>query len=56
MSEVPRQVLPIADRRHVGVATFDASDPDTSYPPIEPLRPPASSGRRAEPRWLRGHG
>ena len=35
-----RQILPIPDPQHVGVTTFDAKDPDTSYPPIEPLRPP----------------
>lgn len=28
------------DRPHVGLTTFDAKDPDTSFPPIEPLRPP----------------
>jgi arylsulfatase A-like enzyme len=35
-----RQILPIPDRRHVGVTTYDAKDPDTKFPPIEPLRPP----------------
>ncbi len=35
-----RQILPIPDRRHVGVTTYDAKDPDTAFPPIEPLRPP----------------
>ena len=35
-----RQVLPIPDRPHVGVTTYDAKDPATSFPPIEPLRPP----------------
>ena len=35
-----RDVLPIPDRQHVGVTTYDAKDPATSYPPIEPLRPP----------------
>src|SRR5687767_13551233 len=35
-----RQILPIPDRQHVGVTTYDAKDPDTSFPPIEPLRPP----------------
>ena len=35
-----RQVLPIPDRQHVGVTTYDAKDPATSFPPIEPLRPP----------------
>jgi arylsulfatase len=43
MSESPqpqRQVLPIPDRQHVGVTTYDAKDPATAFPPIEPLRPP----------------
>jgi arylsulfatase A-like enzyme len=35
-----RDVLPIPDRQHVGVTTYDAKDPDTSYPPIQPIRPP----------------
>ena len=38
-----RSVLPIADRAHVGLVTFDAKDPETSFPPIEPLRPPAGA-------------
>ena len=37
---VPRTVLPIPERDHVGVTTFDAKDPDTSFPAIEDLRPP----------------
>ena len=35
-----RHVLPIPDAQHVGVTTYDAKDPATSFPPIEPLRPP----------------
>jgi arylsulfatase len=35
-----RDVLPIPDIRPVALTTFDAKDPDTSYPPIVPLRPP----------------
>ena len=38
-----RSVLPIPDREHVGLTTYDARDPDTSFPPIEPLRPPAAA-------------
>ena len=38
--EVQRSVLPIPDRQHVGLTTFDAKDPDTKYPPIRDLRPP----------------
>ena len=40
MSEIHRSVLPIPDRDHVGLTTFDAKDPDTVFPPIEELRPP----------------
>jgi arylsulfatase A-like enzyme len=35
-----RSSLPIPDRPLPGLTTFDAKDPDTSYPPIEPLLPP----------------
>ena len=35
-----RAVLPIPDAHHVGLTTYDAKDPDTSFPPIEPLLPP----------------
>ncbi len=35
-----REILPIPDIPHVGLTTYDAKDPDTKYPPIEPLRPP----------------
>ena len=35
-----RDVLPIPDVKHVGVTTYDAKDPDTTYPPITMLRPP----------------
>ena len=38
--QLPRTVLPIPDRAHVGLTTYDAKDPDTKYPPIQPLRPP----------------
>src|SRR5688572_2450570 len=35
-----RTMLPIPDRPSPGLTTYDAKDPDTSYPPIEPLVPP----------------
>ena len=38
-----RDVLPIPHREHVGLTTYDAKDPDTSYPAIEQLRPPAGA-------------
>jgi arylsulfatase A-like enzyme len=38
--EVRRDILPIPDVSHVGLTTYDAKDPDTSYPPIRDVRPP----------------
>ena len=38
--EARRDILPIPDVKHVGLTTYDAKDPDTTYPPIVPLRPP----------------
>src|SRR6478609_1608252 len=35
-----RGSLPIPDRQHLGLLTYDAKDPDTKFPPIEPLLPP----------------
>ena len=43
MSEIQRGALPVADIEPVGVVTYDARDPDTAFPPIEPLRPPAGA-------------
>jgi arylsulfatase len=37
---VRRDILPIPDPQHVGLTTYDAKDPDTTYPPITMLRPP----------------
>ena len=38
--DIQRSILPIPDEQHVGLTTYDAKDPDTKFPPIEPLRPP----------------
>jgi len=38
-----REVLPIPDRPHTGLITYDAKDPATKFPPIEPLRPPKAA-------------
>jgi arylsulfatase A-like enzyme len=35
-----RAMLPIPDRPSPGLTTYDAKDPDTAFPPIEPLVPP----------------
>ena len=40
---INRFVLPIHDRLHVGLTTYDAKDPDTAFPPIEDVRPPEDS-------------
>jgi Sulfatase len=36
-------ILPIPDRKQVGLTTYDAKDPDTKFLPIEPLRPPTGA-------------
>ena len=36
-------MLPIPDRPTPGLTTFDAKDPATAFPPIEPLLPPAGA-------------
>ena len=38
-----RNHLPIPNRPHVGLVTYDAKDPATTFPPIEQLRPPAGA-------------
>jgi arylsulfatase A-like enzyme len=41
--EIQRHVLPIPDVPYAGLVTYDAKDPATSFPPIEPLRPPTGA-------------
>ena len=45
MSEdvIQRSVLPIPSRKRVGLTTYDAKDAETTFAPIEPLRPPAGA-------------
>jgi arylsulfatase len=43
MNNARRDVLPIPERPHAGPITYDAKDPDTSFPPMQPLRPPAGA-------------
>ena len=43
MTDESRTVLPIPDRPYGGPVAFDAKDPESSFPPIEPLRPPAGA-------------
>jgi arylsulfatase A-like enzyme len=35
-----RAILPVPDRPHMGLTTCDAKDPNTKFPPIEPVQPP----------------
>lgn len=41
MQEKQREILPIPDKAYAGFVAYDAKDPDSHFPPIEPLRPPA---------------
>jgi arylsulfatase A-like enzyme len=38
-----RDVLPVPDQPYEGLITYDAKDAETSFPMIEPLRPPAGA-------------
>ena len=38
-----REILPIPDKAYAGFMAYDAKDPDSKFPPIEPLTPPESS-------------
>ena len=38
-----REILPIPDRAYSGFVAYDAKNPDSSFPAIEPLRPPAGA-------------
>jgi arylsulfatase A-like enzyme len=40
---IERSVLPIPDRKPVSLTTYSATDPDTKFPPITPLRPPTGA-------------
>ncbi|WP_254174756.1 arylsulfatase [Planktothrix pseudagardhii] len=42
-NSIQRQILPIPDQTPIGLTTYDAKDPDTHYPPIRDLRPPAGA-------------
>jgi arylsulfatase len=41
--KIERDVLPIPDRAYAGHVAYDAKAPDATFPPIEPLRPPAGA-------------
>jgi arylsulfatase len=38
-----RTILPIPDQPRPGLTTYDPKDPDSKFPPIVPLRPPAGT-------------
>ena len=40
---IQREVLPIPDKAYAGFIAYDAKDPDSKFPPIEPLRPPEAA-------------
>ncbi|MGD0966903.1 MAG: arylsulfatase [Candidatus Aquilonibacter sp.] len=40
---IQREILPIPDRAYAGFMAYDAKDPDSKFPPIEPLTPPADA-------------
>jgi len=40
---IQRGILPIPDRPYSGFVAYDAKSPDSGFPPIEPLRPPAGA-------------
>jgi hypothetical protein len=40
---ISRQILPIPDINPIGLTTYDAKNPDTHYPPIRDIRPPAGA-------------
>src|SRR5215218_5566820 len=42
-TQLSRDILPIPDPKPVGPTTYNAKDPNTKYPPIVPLRPPAGA-------------
>src|SRR6202521_1655262 len=39
-ANLSRSILPIPDRTHIGLTTYDAKDSNTKVPPNEPLPPP----------------
>lgn len=41
--DLQRSSLPIPDLAYTGTVTYDATDPDTTYPPIEKLKPPTGA-------------
>jgi arylsulfatase A-like enzyme len=41
--DVQRSILPIPDVVKPSLTTYDAKDPDTKYPPIREIRPPAGA-------------
>jgi len=40
---IQRGMLPIPDRKPISLTTYDAKDPETKFPPITALRPPAGA-------------
>jgi hypothetical protein len=40
---IQRAILSIPDRKQIGLTTHDAKDPETRFPPITALHPPAGA-------------
>jgi arylsulfatase len=40
LADFSRSSLPIPEKDHVGLTTYDAKDPDTTFPPIREILPP----------------
>lgn len=49
-----REVLPIPDRQHLGLITYDAKDPDTAFPRSNPCYPTERPERSGDPAGRRG--
>ncbi|MBS1518043.1 MAG: arylsulfatase [Bacteroidetes bacterium] len=42
-NKIGREILPVIEKKFVGLTTFDAKDPETKFPPITQLRPPENA-------------
>jgi hypothetical protein len=56
-AKLSRSILPIPSQSHIGLTTYDAKDPNTKFPPIEPLRPPkgAPEVQTEDCTWICSH-
>ncbi|MBV8373669.1 MAG: sulfatase-like hydrolase/transferase, partial [Candidatus Eremiobacteraeota bacterium] len=40
---VQREILPVPDQAYAGFIAYDAKNPDSKFPPIQPLVPPEAA-------------